>query len=129
MKPVIAFLPLAACRADADPPAPPPVQPTGHYCDMTALTPDERAHLEGELVPQMVAATRDRTELADGWSFHIDGKFRELGALLDHVRRCCPTIAFAVEFPPHQTVATLRITGPRDAKPFIREEFAKIIAP
>jgi hypothetical protein len=117
----------AACEGRATAVADPP-QVAGHYCHVDALSRAEWQRLEGELVPRLVAATFGRDELSDGYAFHIHGSFAELGAWLDAVHRCCPSLAYELDLAPQLGDATLRITGADNAKPFIREEFAKLFA-
>jgi hypothetical protein len=104
----------------------PPPAPAGHYCNLGVFTPEERAHLEEELVPKLAAATTRATELDDGYAFQVSGQFKEAGEWLDAVRRCCPTIAYDVAFSPQRGPATMKITGGAGAKEFIREEFAPL---
>src|SRR5262249_4783456 len=118
-----------ACNeAAASPDTRTPTKVAGHYCHVGALTGAEWKHLEKDLVPQLVAATVGHDELPDGFSFRIHGSFQELGAWLDLVRRCCPSIAYDLALTPELGDATLRIHGASDAKAFIREEFKVLLA-
>jgi hypothetical protein len=99
--------------------------PTGHYCDLGALSPEETARLKA-LVPKLAAATTDHRELENGYEFGFSGQFKEAGELVDGARRCCPTVAYDVSFAPRSGPASLKITGGPGAKEFIREEFAPL---
>jgi hypothetical protein len=79
------------------------------------------------LVPQLAASITGRQELEDGYLLRFSGQFKNAGEWLDGVRRCCPTIRYQVGFEPQAGMASLRITGERGAKEFIREEFAAIL--
>jgi hypothetical protein len=96
-----------------------------HYCQLSALTPQERTHLT-ELATTLASAVTARHELDNGYSFEL-GTVTVIGEWLDDVHRCCPTLDFELVASAHQTAMVLRITG-FDAKPFIRGEFARLFA-
>jgi hypothetical protein len=102
-----------ACSAPSSP---------AHYCQLSALTPQERAHL-GELSTTLASAVNARHELDDGYSFEL-GNVTVIGEWLDDVHRCCPTLDVALVAAPRGPFV-LHITG-IDAKPFIRGEFARL---
>jgi hypothetical protein len=99
--------------------------PSGHYCNMEFFTPEGLARHK-LLVPKLAAAVREVRELDNGYAYAIAGDMRELGEFLDGARGCCPTVEYAVTFPPHSGTIMLRITGAAGAKEFIREEFDAI---
>jgi hypothetical protein len=107
----------AACSS-----TPPPS--VSHYCQLSALTADERTHLT-QLAITLAAGIAARHELDDGYSFDFPGTVAIAGEWLDDVRRCCPTLDFELSVSAHQGPAVLRITG-AGAKPFIRSEFARL---
>jgi hypothetical protein len=122
--PALCIVALLGRSARSDAPKGPPA-PTGHYCNMGVFSPAglKRFH---ELVERMVAATGESRELDNGYLFKFDASYQESGEWLDGVRRCCPTIAFQVNFTPHTGPAELRVTGDNEAKVFIREEFHRL---
>lgn len=102
------------------------VGPSGHYCNLGVFAAGEWQRHKS-LVPQLAASITGRQELEDGYLLRFSGQFKNAGEWLDGVRRCCPTIRYQVGFEPQAGMASLRITGERGAKEFIREEFAAIL--
>src|SRR5215467_10748318 len=97
---MLVLIAAPACNEAAANPDSPPTKTVGHYCHVGALTSAEWKHLSKDLVPQLVAATAGHDEQPDGYSFRIHGTFHELGAWLDLVRRCCPSIAYDLSLTP-----------------------------
>lgn len=93
------------------------------FCDMTALSSEERtAHQEriAELFGNLVRETR---ELADGFAFRFDGEhYPLLAAFIADERKCCPFLSFRLEVAPEQGPVWLQLTAPGDVKPFLVEE-------
>jgi hypothetical protein len=109
---------VLGCAACSSTPSP----SVSHYCQLSALTADERTHLT-QLAIALAAGVTARHELDNGYSFEL-GNVRAIGEWLDDVHRCCPTLDFELVASAHKSIV-LRITG-IDAKPFIRGEFARL---
>lgn len=109
-------------------------------CDLTVFTPAQRERLRG-LVRQVFDACRDVEELPDGFRLRFPARPEaQTGAADDGAlpltiaewitleRRCCPCIAFAIEFAPDRGPLAVRMTGAPGIKPFLLSEFGERIA-
>ena len=94
---------------------------TPFYCDMNALTPDQRRR-HGELAAVLRPAVDDFRELSNGYEARLSA---DLSAELSEFCRlellCCPF--FRLEIIQREGASVLSITGEGDIKPFIRAEF------
>jgi hypothetical protein len=98
------------------------------YCDMTALTPEQRiAHQEliGQLFGKLVQETR---ELPDGYGYRFDNEHYPLVAtFITNEQLCCPFLTFDLTVTPHRGPVWLQLTAPGDVKPLLREELGHYI--
>ena len=104
-----------------------PRDETPFACNLTALSPAERAehHRLGAIV---LEAIRSRREIADGYAFELEGSrvaIGDLAAWAGFERRCCPFFGFQLEFGSEGGPVTLRLTGRAGVKDFIRSEFER----
>lgn len=99
------------------------------YCDMTALTPEQRtAHQEliGQLFGTLVQEER---ELATGYAYRFDNEhYPLLAAFITSEQLCCPFLTFELTVTPHRGPMWLQLTAPGDVKPFLREELGHYIS-
>ena len=95
-----------------------PIQPQQPLaCDLTAITPEERAghqRLANHLLAEAALETR---ELPDGYAFRFPAeRFSEVVAFIGNERLCCPFFTFQLEITPAGGPIWLRITGPEGVK-------------
>jgi hypothetical protein len=99
------------------------------YCDMTALSHEERrAHQEriGQLFGTLVRETR---ELPDGYAYRFDNEYYPLLAtFITNEQLCCPFLTFELTVARHRGPVWLQLTAPGDVKPFLREELGHSIS-
>ena len=93
------------------------------YCDMTALSREERtAHIEliTRLFGSLVQETR---ELPDGYAYRFDGQhYALLADFVMNERLCCPFLSFKLDVAPYAGPVWLHLAAEGDVKPFLREE-------
>lgn len=93
------------------------------YCDMSALSPKQRAahqKLIGQLFGSLV---QERRELADGFGYRFEGEhYSLLSTFISHERMCCPFLTFHLEVAAHRGPVWLELTAPGDVKQFLLEE-------
>ena len=93
------------------------------YCDMTALTPQERsAHqsLIGQLFGTLVQEIR---ELPNGYAYRFDNEhYPHVAAFIANEQLCCPFLTFGLALTAHRGPVWLELTAPGDVKLFLREE-------
>ena len=92
-------------------------------CNIQAISVAERPRYD-DLVSRVRAATRDRKELPDGYSFSLDSAkitLPEVSEWITLERLCCPFLMFQLEVPGEALRLTMR--GPDGAKALLREEF------
>jgi hypothetical protein len=99
------------------------------YCDMTALTPEQRsAHqaLIGRLFGSLV---QERRELPNGYGYRFDNEHYPLVAtFITNEQLCCPFLTFELTVTPHRGLVWLQLTAPGDVKPFLQEELGHSIS-
>jgi hypothetical protein len=99
------------------------------YCDMTALTPEQRtSHQEliGQLFGTLVRETR---ELPDGYAYRLDNEhYPLLATFITNEQLCCPFLTFDLTVTPHRGPVWLQLTAPGDVKPFLREELGHYVS-
>jgi hypothetical protein len=99
------------------------------YCDMTALTPEQRtAHQEliGQLFGTLVQETR---ELPDGYRYRFDNEqYPLLATFIANEQSCCPFLTFNLTVASHRGPVWLQLTAPGDVKPFLMEELGHYIS-
>jgi hypothetical protein len=98
---------------------------TPFFCDMTAMTPEQRARhhaLAAELRPAVLAFE----ELPDGYAARFATEPATVLRLAEFAtleRLCCPCFTLAVKLGREHGPVWLEITGRDGVKPFIRAEF------
>jgi hypothetical protein len=95
------------------------------YCNIKALTPEERARHK-QLTEKLMAMRKEIVETALGYEFQFSPKNVSLGELADWVSaesKCCPFFDFHMDPEDKGSLLCLRLTGEEGIKPFIRAEF------
>jgi len=95
------------------------------YCNIKALTPEERAHHK-QLGEKLLAARKEIVETAKGYEFQFSPADVTLAELADWVAaesKCCPFLDFHIDLENEGKLACLRLTGEEGIKEFIRSEF------
>jgi hypothetical protein len=98
-------------------------------CNLNALKPAEREKHE-RLGAHLLEAVAKRSETADGYAFELDPKrvaITDVAAWVDLERRCCPFFDFAIELRRENGPLTLKISGRRGVKEFIRSELGGMV--
>jgi hypothetical protein len=96
------------------------------YCNIKALTPEERAHHK-QLGDKLMAARKEIVEMEKGYEFQFSPKDVTLAELADWVvneSKCCPFFDFHIDLENEGKLLCLRLTGEEGIKQFIRSEFA-----
>src|SRR5262249_3083758 len=94
-------------------------------CNLKAISSPERPRYN-ELMKRLRGAVRERTELADGYAFRLDGKSIALPDVADWIRLerlCCPFLSFQLAVSGSQPDWVLKLTGPTAVKELLQEEF------
>lgn len=92
-------------------------------CDMTALTPEQRAQHEA-LAKVLFSYVEETKELDNGYAFRLPFALWSQSAefvLLEGL--CCPFFDFRLDLT-HDQTAWLSLTGPEGVKDLIRAEFS-----
>lgn len=93
------------------------------YCDMTALSPTERAAHQERITQLFGSLVQETRELGDGFVYCFDGEhYPLLAAFITDERKCCPFLTFRLEIAPEHGPVWLQLTAPGDVKPFLVEE-------
>jgi len=95
------------------------------YCNIKALTPEERAHHK-QLSEKLMAARKEIVEMEKGYEFQFSPKDVTLAELADWVvneSKCCPFFDFHIDLENEGKLVCLRLTGEEGIKQFIRAEF------
>ena len=95
------------------------------YCNIKALTPEERAHHK-QLSEKLMAARKEIVEMEKGYEFQFSPKDVTLAELADWVvneSKCCPFFDFHIDLEKEGKLICLRLTGEEGIKQFIRAEF------
>ncbi len=101
-------------------------------CNVSALTAAQRARHQA-LGEKLLAAVVRNAELPNGFELVfdlgrvLDAKGQphgvvELAEWVDLESRCCPFLDFRIDVAAKGRAVTMRLTGPRNVKPFLREE-------
>lgn len=88
-----------------------------------SLTSAEFRDREARLLAQFRSAVIETEELQEGYAFRLpgEGKWIELIAeLVVAERKCCPFLTFEMTALPNMGPVILRVSGPADAKEFVR---------
>ncbi len=95
------------------------------YCNIKALTPEERAH-HRQLSEKLMASRKEIVETAKGYEFQFSPANVSLADLADWVTaesKCCPFFDFHIDVEREGSLLCLRLTGEEGIKAFIRTEF------
>jgi len=95
------------------------------FCNIKALTPEERAHHK-QLGDKLMAARKEIVEMPNGYEFQFSPKNVTLAELADWVvdeNKCCPFFNFHIDLENEGALTCLRLTGEEGIKQFIRGEF------
>jgi hypothetical protein len=95
------------------------------YCNIKALTAEERAHHK-QLSEKLMAARKATVETDRGYEFQFGPQDATLAELADWVvneSKCCPFFDFHIDLENEGKLICLRLTGEEGIKQFIRSEF------
>jgi hypothetical protein len=95
------------------------------YCNIKALTPEERARHK-QLSEKLMAARKEIVESEKGYEFQFSPSDVSLAELADWVvaeSKCCPFFDFHIDLENEGKLVCLRLTGEEGIKAFIRAEF------
>jgi hypothetical protein len=95
------------------------------YCNIKALTPEQRAHHK-QLGDKLMVARTEIVAMPNGYEFQFSPKNVTLAELADWVveeNKCCPFFDFHIDLENEGTRICLRLTGEEGIKQFIRGEF------
>jgi len=95
------------------------------YCNIKALTPEERARHK-QLSEKLMAARKEIVETEKGYEFQFSPADVTLAELADWVSaesKCCPFFDFHIDLEEEGSLLCLRLTGEEGIKAFIRAEF------
>jgi hypothetical protein len=98
---------------------------SGFYCNMTALSPVERANHK-KLTDKLADARNRIIETEHGYEFQFSPSrvlLAELADWIAHESKCCPFFDFQISLQREGTLLCLRLTGDEGIKAFIRDEF------
>ena len=96
------------------------------YCNIKALTPEERAHHK-QLGDKLTAARKALVETDKGYEFRFSPQDVTIAELADWVvaeSKCCPFFDFHIDLENEGKRICLRLTGEEGIKQFIRAEFS-----
>src|SRR4051812_21734128 len=106
--------------------APPVTKESPFACNLNGLTAAEKIRHFIVLGPALRSAKSGVREIADGYEFlfRSDAKtFAMLTEWIEQERRCCPFFDFELRLPREGGPMSMRLTGRKGTKEFIREEF------
>ncbi len=95
-------------------------------CNLAAMTPAQRQQYS-KIKIRLRATIQKVKELPDGYAFRYNADpslFMEAAEFTTLESRCCPFFTFVLEVQPNGGPMWLRITGPKEAKPFIKDALA-----
>jgi hypothetical protein len=95
------------------------------YCNIKALTPEERARHK-QLSEKLMAEQKEIVETQRGYEFQFspaDISLAELAKWVAAESKCCPFFDFHIDLEREGKLACLRLTGEEGIKAFIRAEF------
>jgi hypothetical protein len=98
---------------------------TGFYCNLKALTTEERARHK-LLTVQLKHATLETKELPDGYGFRLDSakiSVPELAEWISAERKCCNFFDFDLELQRNDGPLWLKLHGKDGVKAFMHQEF------
>lgn len=94
-------------------------------CNLNAISKAERPRYI-DLTRKLRAGVRDRSELADGYSYKLDGSvvlLSEVGEWISMERLCCPFLTLKISVTGGEGDWLLTLTGPKGVKPLLMQEF------
>jgi hypothetical protein len=94
-------------------------------CNPKAISAVDRPRYR-ELAKRLHLAVRDRSEIANGYTFQLDSKAITLPQAAEWIsieRRCCPFLTFLLSVSANQPYWILTLTGPEGVKPVIESAF------
>ena len=92
-------------------------------CNLTTMTPAQRQHYR-EIKTCLRSAAQEVEELPDGYAFRYAADPALILAAAEFITlesRCCPFFRFVLDILPDGGPLWLRVTGPEEAKLFIKE--------
>jgi hypothetical protein len=95
------------------------------YCNIKALTPEERARHK-QLSEKLMATKKEIVETEKGYEFQYspgDVSLAELAEWVVAESKCCPFFDFHIDLEREGKLVCLRLTGEEGIKAFIRTEF------
>jgi len=98
---------------------------TGFYCNIRALTGEERAGLK-KMTEKLIAKRTEIVETEKGYEFQYrpeDVSVGEVAVWVALESKCCPFFDFHIDLENEGRLVCLRLTGPEGIKAFIRAEF------
>jgi hypothetical protein len=99
-------------------------QASGFYCNLKALTPEERVR-QHELAQAIAGAKLETKELADGYAFRLQVErvsVTDLAVWVAAERKCCPFFDFEISLGREGGPLWLRLRGAEGVKDFMRHE-------
>jgi len=95
------------------------------FCNIKALTPEERAHHK-QLTEKLMRMRKETVETATGYELQYSPGDVSLEELVDWVKaesKCCAFLDFHIDVEREGKLLRLRLTGEEGIKAFIRAEF------
>jgi hypothetical protein len=95
------------------------------YCNIKALTPDERASHK-QLTDKLIRIRKEVVETEKGYEFQYspaDVSLAELAEWVAAEGKCCPFFDFHIDLEQQGSLLCLRLTGEEGIKAFIQTEF------
>ena len=95
------------------------------YCNVKALTPEERARHK-QLSEKLMAVRKEIVETEKGYEFQYspgDVSLAELAEWVAAESKCCPFFDFHIDLEREGKLVCLRLTGEEGVKAFMRAEF------
>ncbi|MBE0691010.1 MAG: hypothetical protein IH587_12905 [Anaerolineae bacterium] len=91
------------------------------YCDLSALTEDQRAR-QAQILEQMLHARAEIREYDDGYGWRHPVHFlRDVAEYIHAERLCCPFFDFALRIEPLSDWLWLDLRGGDNVKGFLKE--------
>jgi hypothetical protein len=98
---------------------------TGFYCNLNALTPQERER-HHQLTQKLAAARVETTELSNGYAFRMQSgavSLDDLAAWISWESKCCPFFDFEIELQRDGGPLWLKLRAGEGGKAFMQHEF------
>ena len=94
-------------------------------CNLKAIRTEDRPRYR-ELVSRLRAAIRNRTSMANGYAFTLNGaaiSLTETAEWMNMERLCCPFLVFELSAAGNKDDWRLALTGPEGVKSLLEAEF------